>query len=166
VLIYAHTIPYVQGMAQALGCEAYFGKQTTGHRTESLARFRETASAVIVATSALGMGVDIPDIRCIIHIGRLRSLLEYAQESGRAGRDGEASEAIMIWLAAMEQAPGYVSESSAEDDEQVELYLAAVVCRRRVLDRYLDGATDGYERDRCGDSNDDLLMHELWCDRC
>jgi hypothetical protein len=61
----------------------------------------------------------------------------------------------------MEQAPGYASESSAEDDEQVELYLAAVVCRRRVLDRYLDGATDGYERDRCGDSNDDLLIHEL-----
>jgi superfamily II DNA or RNA helicase len=166
VLIYAHTIPHVQGMAQALGCEAYFGKQTTGHRTESLARFRETASAVIVATSALGMGVDIPDIRCIIHIGRPRSLLEYAQESGRAGRDGEASEAIMIWPAAMEQAPGYASESSAEDDEQVESYLAAVVCRRRVLDRYLDGATDGYERDRCGDSNDDLPMHELWCDRC
>ena len=101
--------------AQALGCEAYFGKQTTGHRTESLARFRETPSAVIVATSALGMGVDIPDIRCIIHIGRPRSLLEYAQESGRARRDGEASEAIMIWPAAIEQAPGYVSESSAKD---------------------------------------------------
>jgi hypothetical protein len=61
----------------------------------------------------------------------------------------------------MEQAPGYASESSAKDDKQVESYLAAVVCRRRVLDRYLDRATDSYERDRCSDSNDDLLIHEL-----
>jgi superfamily II DNA helicase RecQ len=49
-----------------------------------------------VATSVLGIGVDIPDIRCIIHIRRPRSLLEYAQESGRARRDSEASEAIII----------------------------------------------------------------------
>jgi superfamily II DNA helicase RecQ len=51
---------------------------------------------IIVATSALGMGVDMPDIRCIIHIDWLFSVLDYAQESGRAGRDGSPSEAIMI----------------------------------------------------------------------
>ncbi|KAF7174543.1 hypothetical protein CNMCM5623_007767 [Aspergillus felis] len=46
------------------------------------------ASLVIAATSALGMGVDIPNICSIIHIGTPRMLLDYAQESGRAGRDG------------------------------------------------------------------------------
>jgi superfamily II DNA helicase RecQ len=51
---------------------------------------------IIVATSALGMGVDVPDIRCIIHIDWPFSLLDYAQESGRAGRDRSPSEAIMI----------------------------------------------------------------------
>jgi superfamily II DNA helicase RecQ len=45
-------------------------------------------STVIAATSALGMGVDIPNICSIIHIGTPRTLLDYAQESGQAGRDG------------------------------------------------------------------------------
>ena len=51
---------------------------------------------MIVATSALGNGVDIPNIRCIIHIGLSRMLLGYAQESGQAGREGIRSEAIII----------------------------------------------------------------------
>jgi superfamily II DNA helicase RecQ len=42
------------------------------------------------------MGVDVPNIRCIIHIDWPFSVLGYAQESGRAGRDGLPSEAIMI----------------------------------------------------------------------
>ncbi|OKP04999.1 hypothetical protein PENSUB_6744 [Penicillium subrubescens] len=58
--------------------------------------FRSAANGVIAATSALGMGVDIPDIRCIIHIGFPRSLLDYAQESGWAGRDHLPSEAMII----------------------------------------------------------------------
>lgn len=51
---------------------------------------------MIIATSALGIGVDIPDIRYIIHISRPRSLLKYAQESRRARRDSDGSEAIII----------------------------------------------------------------------
>jgi superfamily II DNA helicase RecQ len=51
---------------------------------------------VIVATSALGIGVDVPDIWCIIYMDWLFSLLDYAQESGRAGRNRKRSEAIMI----------------------------------------------------------------------
>jgi hypothetical protein len=60
-----------------------------------LDRFRQGEQQVIVATSALGMGIDIPDIRGIIHLGR-PARLDHGQESGRAGRDGQPSEAIMI----------------------------------------------------------------------
>jgi superfamily II DNA helicase RecQ len=42
------------------------------------------------------MGVDIPDIRCIIYMDWPRTMLDYAQESGRVGRDGLRSEAIII----------------------------------------------------------------------
>lgn len=52
----------------------------------------------MVATSAFGLGIDIPNVRVIIHVERPRTILDYAQESGRAGRDGMRSEAmIMDW---------------------------------------------------------------------
>lgn len=65
-------------------------------KASMLADFMARKQRVIIATSALGMGVDIPDIRCIIHTDWPWTMLDYAQESGRAGRDGLRSEAIII----------------------------------------------------------------------
>ena len=50
----------------------------------------------MVSTSIFRIGVDISDIRVIIHVDEPRLLLDYAQESGRAGRDRQKSEAIII----------------------------------------------------------------------
>ena len=50
---------------------------------------------VVFATVAMGMGVDISSIRQIIHIGPPRTVREYMQETGRAGRDGGLSTAVL-----------------------------------------------------------------------
>jgi ATP-dependent DNA helicase RecQ len=54
---------------------------------------------VLVATNCFGLGVDIPDIRLVVHYGLPRSLLGYAQECGRAGRDGAKSTCILFMSA-------------------------------------------------------------------
>ena len=51
---------------------------------------------VITATNALGLGVDLPSVRAVVHVGVPVKLRDYTQESGRAGRDGKRSEAIIM----------------------------------------------------------------------
>ena len=52
---------------------------------------------VVFATVAFGMGVDIHNVRQIVHIGPPHTIREYFQETGRAGRDGESSKAILYY---------------------------------------------------------------------
>lgn len=50
---------------------------------------------IVIATTAFGMGVDCPDIRTVIHCGLPSNVEEYVQETGRCGRDGNPSRAIL-----------------------------------------------------------------------
>ncbi|PKX88453.1 putative helicase [Aspergillus novofumigatus IBT 16806] len=162
VIIYANIIRQVTAMARVLRCEAYYSEQLD--KAGVLARFMG-ASPVIAATSALGMGVDIPNIRSIIHIGTPRTLLDYAQESGRAGRDGQRSEAIIIQPAGWDAPAPWMEGVAPKDQEQVAEYMGMVEgigCRRVVLDQYLDGVVDGYQQRYYQDAD----AGEQACDRC
>ena len=150
-VIYANTIATVQQIAHELQCPAYYSKAVD--KPGMLASFRKQSAGVMVATSALGMGIDIPDIRLVIHVGRTRSLLDYGQESGRAGRDGGASQAIMLI-----DGHGQGWGDPPTVDSRVQEYVGGS-CRRRALDIYLDGTVDGYTRQQCE-------AGEAICDRC
>lgn len=105
---------------------------------EQLVRGSQRAFA---ATTAMGMGVDAPQIRVVVHVGVKELVRDYAQESGRGGRDGEASEAILM--------RGYhmiggrkMWEKGFKMERGMHEYIEGERCRKVIMDREMDGRVD------------------------
>src|SRR5438477_6638436 len=75
----------------------YHAGLSNGIRRRVLRAFLANQVNVIVATSAFGMGIDKPDVRQVAHWGPPPTLEAYYQEAGRGGRDGRASECVILW---------------------------------------------------------------------
>lgn len=115
---------------------------------------------VMVATVAFGMGIDKPDVRFIIHVDMPKSIENYFQETGRAGRDGKAAEAVLYYgLEDLIQQRYFIEQSEADDlYKQVTLQkldsmlglAEAASCRRVLLLNYF-----GEKSEPCGN-----------CDNC
>ncbi|PQE18961.1 recQ family helicase protein [Rutstroemia sp. NJR-2017a BBW] len=144
-VIYCTSHAKCRVLAQRLGCHYYHAspQDSAAHflaqREAGFQAWVQGATPYIVATAALGTGIHVAGIIHVIHLEAPRSIIDYAQEAGRAGRAGER-----VTTAIVVEDKDWPVEDTAKESQlelkarEVNRLIRTAGCRRSILGRHLD----------------------------
>ncbi len=123
VIVYAPTIATVEETVDFLADRKiaaipYHGQMETGRRRRNQERWMNDEVRVLVGTIAFGLGINKAAVRAVIHTSLPKSIEQYYQEAGRAGRDGEPSDCVLLWRPKDVGLLAYFIEQLTDPDEK------------------------------------------------
>ena len=123
VIVYSPTIKRVDATVEELkeagiASVGYHAKMDAASRARSQSRWMDDEVNVLVGTVAFGLGINKPDVRAVVHLSLPKSVEQYYQEAGRAGRDGKPSDCFMLWQKRDTALLAHFIEQITDEDEK------------------------------------------------
>ena len=138
VIVYSPTIRRVEETVEYLeenGIRAlpYHAKMEAPMRRQNQERWMSDEVRVLVGTIAFGLGINKPAVRAVIHLSLPKSIEQYYQEAGRAGRDGRPADCVLLWQKQDHVLLDYFIGKISDDAERERSSE-----RKRVISRFAD----------------------------